>query len=387
MDEADELRARVEELERQLNEKEDELLEFQIDSKELEAELEREIERLAAENGTLKSRAARLQHDLGESQARAQSNLAVVNDALEKAQAELAAATAEIAALRSRTVELEYENDELARRRREAECAASDYEARYNRALETNAALELELEGKAALDADAQRLRDELRDLHTELEVRERIQDHHMRSGMMPPSPRSSASRASSRSRSPSRTVFAALPDPCLAPVSVEMAEAEAVPLPSSPDGSDDNNDVVMAEADDPSLPPPAHAFTPSTPAAALALPPPTPMASAPGILNTPSPVPRRAGSVSTPSLPLPPPSIADSGAALSTVSSDWPTHDARCNPATPGGAPGPPPPPISEMKSSDMSALVRQMMTRVKVRFHSVFRTRRRLRRTHVAA
>src|SRR5277367_763545 len=59
--------------------------------------------------------------------------------------------------------DLEMGNDDLERSEREVSSTLADLEAKYSRALEEKILLEQELLGKANLEEEAQRLKDELR--------------------------------------------------------------------------------------------------------------------------------------------------------------------------------------------------------------------------------
>ncbi|XP_076808734.1 nuclear distribution protein nudE homolog 1-like [Clavelina lepadiformis] len=69
--------------------------------------------------------------------------------------------------------ELEQRNDDLERTNRVIIVSLDDFEQRLNQALERNAFLESELDEKDSLAITVQRLRDEARDLHHELSVRQ----------------------------------------------------------------------------------------------------------------------------------------------------------------------------------------------------------------------
>jgi len=73
--------------------------------------------------------------------------------------------------------ELEQKNDDLEKAYRAAQASIDDFEAKLNGVLERNVILESELDEKENLKAMVQRMRDETRDLRSELTVRSQSQD------------------------------------------------------------------------------------------------------------------------------------------------------------------------------------------------------------------
>jgi len=67
--------------------------------------------------------------------------------------------------------ELEQQNDDLERAKRSTLASLEDFEGRMNSAIERNAFLESELDEKESLKAAVQRMKDETRDLRSELKV------------------------------------------------------------------------------------------------------------------------------------------------------------------------------------------------------------------------
>ena len=66
---------------------------------------------------------------------------------------------------------MEQQNDDLERVKRSTLASLEDFEGRMNAAIERNAFLENELEEKESLKMAVQRLKDEARDLRSELKV------------------------------------------------------------------------------------------------------------------------------------------------------------------------------------------------------------------------
>ncbi|KAI9141630.1 hypothetical protein BKA69DRAFT_1166632 [Paraphysoderma sedebokerense] len=146
--------------------------EFQADSKDLETELENEIERLEKSVEDYKSKNESLNRDMEEWKNRYHSSKRESDDTITKLQSELNTIKAEFGELKIRIRDIEQENEELDKLQRISESNAQDLESKYNKALEKIAFLESELDEKVKLEEDSQRLRDELRDLQHELSVR-----------------------------------------------------------------------------------------------------------------------------------------------------------------------------------------------------------------------
>ncbi|KAJ3370909.1 NADH:ubiquinone oxidoreductase [Allomyces arbusculus] len=299
------LQAQVADLTARLAAKETELDEFQADSREYEEELEREVARFTAQNTEITKKYARAQHDLEALQARFQDGLREAGSMLEVVQAELAVSREEAQIYRTRVTELEYENDMLTRRKRELEAALQDLEMRYHRVLETQVALETELEDKLHLDVDAQRLRDQLRDLQHDLEIRDTV------------SARASASSLATASR----------------PAGI----AEDVPLPPFP------------------------VATPPSPTSQTDAP--SPVSGSPPTRPRDEPRPRPAP---THSVPLLARTNSWQLASLATAPDAGATPPSTVVPPSSSGITTARPP-VAEMKAGEMNALVQQMMARVK--------------------
>uniref|UniRef100_A0A0B7BPB3 NUDE domain-containing protein n=2 Tax=Arion vulgaris TaxID=1028688 RepID=A0A0B7BPB3_9EUPU len=150
----------------------EELEEFQISSHELEQELETQFkqeekkakefslanERLQNESDSLRDKLQKLQSD---------SHIRITE--LEDNFARVEAHKNE---LQKYIRELEQDNDDLERAKRATVVSLEDFELRLNQAIERNAFLESELDEKGALFETVQRLKDEARDLKSEIDVR-----------------------------------------------------------------------------------------------------------------------------------------------------------------------------------------------------------------------
>ncbi|XP_065066454.1 nuclear distribution protein nudE-like 1 [Rhopilema esculentum] len=158
-----------------LQEIRDEYDEFQEGSRELEAELEAQLEqsenrikefiaikqRLEDENDSLKDKLDSTQNEAY-----------VQITALQDDNAKLKAIKDE---MQKYIRELEQSNDDLERAKRATVCSLEDFEQRLNQAIERNAFLENELDEKEELVVTVQRLKDESRDLKAELAVSSKV--------------------------------------------------------------------------------------------------------------------------------------------------------------------------------------------------------------------
>uniref|UniRef100_A0A3B3SN98 NudE neurodevelopment protein 1-like 1b n=1 Tax=Paramormyrops kingsleyae TaxID=1676925 RepID=A0A3B3SN98_9TELE len=153
----------------------EELLEFQEGSRELEAELEalkvgawRPGELM--ENQRLKGEVETLKEKLEQQYAQSYKQISMLED-------DLGQTRGIKEQLHKYVRELEQANDDLERAKRATIVSLEDFEQRLNQAIERNAFLESELDEKESLLVSVQRLKDEARDLRQELAVRERNTD------------------------------------------------------------------------------------------------------------------------------------------------------------------------------------------------------------------
>lgn len=149
----------------------DELDEFQEGSRELEAELEAQLEQAEIKSKDMKSLSNRLMMENEQLKDRLEQCSREYNYQISELQTELA----EIKGIKdklSRYVrELEQQNDDLERAKRSTLASLEDFEGRMNAAIERNAFLESELDEKEQLKMAVQRLKDETKDLRSELKV------------------------------------------------------------------------------------------------------------------------------------------------------------------------------------------------------------------------
>lgn len=150
---------------------------FQESSRELEAELEAQLEQAESTNKDLLSRIQRVEEDNEtlKNKLEIQKNETYVSvSTLEEERAELMALKE---TLQKYVRQLEQSNDDLERGKRVIMSSLEDFETKLNLAIERNAMLENELDEKQQMGEMCQRLKDEVRDLHSELSRQNRKQN------------------------------------------------------------------------------------------------------------------------------------------------------------------------------------------------------------------
>ncbi|XP_011876513.1 PREDICTED: nuclear distribution protein nudE-like 1-A isoform X1 [Vollenhovia emeryi] len=165
MDLANQLLQRKEDVERELEE-------FQENSQMLEKELETSLEQAEKTNRELRQRNTRLATEV--EQLRTRLDQQSTDCAMFQGKAQDLQQQQEH--LLKYIRELEQKNDDLERAHRINRVTEEEIEAKFNLAIEKNALLESELDEKEGLKVIVQRLMDEVRDLKQEIQVHER---HH----------------------------------------------------------------------------------------------------------------------------------------------------------------------------------------------------------------
>ncbi|KAJ2531506.1 NADH:ubiquinone oxidoreductase [Coemansia sp. RSA 1937] len=155
----------------QLEDKDIELAEHQLQSSELEAELEQEIRHLEKANTDLRTKNERLKHELEELKRKYHAVELKSGKELESIERELHYVRSQQELYQSRTRELEQDNDDLERERRAANSTMRSMEQRLSQAQETNSKMLGEVEAKKLLADEVQRLKDEVRDMNLELNI------------------------------------------------------------------------------------------------------------------------------------------------------------------------------------------------------------------------
>ncbi|KAK5083525.1 NADH:ubiquinone oxidoreductase [Lithohypha guttulata] len=152
-----------------------ELAEFQASSKDLEAELERDVEQAEKRERQLKEQAADLRYQVDEwkeKHKQAKSEGATAQALLER---EIKNLRQENLTLRQRVRDIEVANDDYERKQRTTEVSLEDMESRYNQAVERAVMMEEEVKGgeqeRESLRIETQRLKDEFSDFRIETDV------------------------------------------------------------------------------------------------------------------------------------------------------------------------------------------------------------------------
>ncbi|KAG6820372.1 hypothetical protein H0H93_001343 [Arthromyces matolae] len=148
-----------------------ELDDFHHASKELEAELENELQRTEKAQQVLKVKAIRAESERDEWKGKFMSLQTNHNTTTASLQRELDKLRQELQQAKVQLRDLEMGNDDLERNERAVSSSLADMEAKYSRALEEKILLEHELLEKANLEEESQRLRDELRDASVEVSI------------------------------------------------------------------------------------------------------------------------------------------------------------------------------------------------------------------------
>ncbi|KAF8225069.1 hypothetical protein L208DRAFT_1409145 [Tricholoma matsutake] len=164
-------RAKYNEVADMLAETRAELDDFHHASKELEAELENELQRTEKAQMDLKVKAFRAEEERDEWKSKFMSLQTNHNTTTASLQRELDKLRQEHQHTKIQLRDLEMGNDDLERNERAVSSSLADMESKYSRALEEKILLEHELLEKANLEEGSQRLRDELRDANVEISI------------------------------------------------------------------------------------------------------------------------------------------------------------------------------------------------------------------------
>ncbi|KAG0658775.1 hypothetical protein C6P46_005640 [Rhodotorula mucilaginosa] len=164
-------RSRCTALQAQLAAAEQDILEFTESSKELQAELEGELERMDKAEKGMRRELEDARNEKEEWKGKYTTALKDHTTTITHMQRELETLRATEKELRTRVRDMELDNDDLEKSEREKDSSLQSLETRYNKALERIALLEEELVAKAQLEEEVQRLKDEVRDVNEELLV------------------------------------------------------------------------------------------------------------------------------------------------------------------------------------------------------------------------
>ncbi|VDN96174.1 unnamed protein product [Rodentolepis nana] len=165
---------KAEEYKQLWEEEKEEFKEFQFNSKELESELETQLDLLEKSNAELQAKLERITIENETSYEKHDAVVARLNRQITNLQDEVNNLKTESAHRKDYIRQLEQANDDLERSNRNALASIGDIEDRLNQVLEKNALLEVELYEKEELNVCIQRLKDEVRELNQELNIRSR---------------------------------------------------------------------------------------------------------------------------------------------------------------------------------------------------------------------
>ncbi|KAL1707049.1 hypothetical protein EV121DRAFT_278277 [Schizophyllum commune] len=210
-----------------------ELDDFHQSSKELETELENELQRTEKAQQDLKIKAARAENERDEWKSKFMSLQTTHNHTTASLQRELDKLRKEHQQIKVQLRELEMGNDDLERNERAVSSNLADVENKYSRVLEEKILLEHELLDKASMEEEFQRLKDELRDANVEIAV---LKDQ-VAASQPPSAPRSPTKPESARLSSEDDLLHTAPPS--------DMTLSDLSPA-SEPSSSDSLNSLNM---------------------------------------------------------------------------------------------------------------------------------------------
>ncbi|CAK7201523.1 NADH:ubiquinone oxidoreductase [Sporothrix eucalyptigena] len=154
---------------------ETELVDFRESSRELEAELEKDLDAADKRERSLRDKADSLQYEVDEWKAKYKESKSEANAAQNTLEKEITTLRDANRTLQLRLRDTEVANDDFERQARNTTSSLEDLESKYNVAIERGVLLEEEIkmgeQEREALRVDAQRLREELSDLKIEAEI------------------------------------------------------------------------------------------------------------------------------------------------------------------------------------------------------------------------
>ena len=167
----------VEEMRAALHEAESGLQEFMESSKGLEAEMEADMTAANKRAEALEAENEHLRADVEEWRSKYQKSMGEHSRTLADLQHELTKLRETHDVYKARLRDMEVDNDTLENAERMINSSLKDMETRYHQAMERTVLLETELEDKARLETENQRLKDELRELREEVAVLQRSEE------------------------------------------------------------------------------------------------------------------------------------------------------------------------------------------------------------------
>ncbi|EPE05930.1 nuclear distribution protein nude [Ophiostoma piceae UAMH 11346] len=152
-----------------------ELMDFRESSKELEGELEKDLDAADKRERTLREKAEALEYEVEEWKRKYKESKAEANAAQNALEKEITTLRDTSRTLQFKLRDIEVANDDFERQARNTTSSLEDLESKYNVAIERGVLLEEEIkmgeQEREALRVDAQRLREELSDLKIEAEI------------------------------------------------------------------------------------------------------------------------------------------------------------------------------------------------------------------------
>ncbi|KAG0282799.1 NADH:ubiquinone oxidoreductase [Linnemannia gamsii] len=147
------------------------LEDFQLSSRELEEELEKEIDSTERRYNEIRIRNEAMKQEVEDWKEKYHQAVKESNANINQLSRQLEVLKQQTAEFIKTRRELEQENDHLERTERAATWSMQEITAKYDTAVERVAILENEVSTKASLSEEVQRLKDELRDANVELEI------------------------------------------------------------------------------------------------------------------------------------------------------------------------------------------------------------------------
>ncbi|MCJ1473108.1 NADH:ubiquinone oxidoreductase [Lambiella insularis] len=225
-----------------------ELADFQASSRDLEAELEKDVEAAEKRETLLQQKVEELGFEVDEWKSKCKQSKAEANAAQNALQKEITTLRDTNRTLQLKLRDIEVANDDFERQARNTTSSLEDLESKYNVAIEHGVIFEEEIRAgeqeREALRIETQRLRDELSDLRIEAEIRqdklrhaEAVTHHHRRLKPAPIGTNVSRPQSSVSQRSPTTTTSS--PTLATPPTKSTSSAASDAPTPPSPAVSD----------------------------------------------------------------------------------------------------------------------------------------------------
>ncbi|KAI0778520.1 hypothetical protein BD413DRAFT_489957 [Trametes elegans] len=209
-----------------------ELDDFHASSKELEEELERELERTEKAQQDLKVKVARAEQERDDWKAKFMSLQTMHNTTTTSLQRELDTLRQDHQRIKVQLRDLEMGNDDLERSERAISSSLADVEQKYARVLEEKILLEHELLDKASMEEEGQRIRDELRDANEEIAI---LKDQLAAAQQRAKSVSTTSVESSAPSSLPNATPSISNEDLLSVPVPSDLSLADLTPPPDTP--------------------------------------------------------------------------------------------------------------------------------------------------------